>query len=439
MVQETTIDAINMDTKHAPRDTNTSMTSIDLQAYLQTLCLAVFLVGLINRTIITTTIPKIANEFNSLDDIGWYGSAYLLTSCSFQLMYGKMYSYISVKWTFLGAIGLFEAGSALCGAAQNSDMLIIGRALAGLGCAGIISGALVIISLSLPMHKRPIYTGLISAVNGVARVLDLYLGVCLQKKSHGGRWCFCINLPIGAVTLLVITFPFTDPPNKKAAAMTPAERRRQFDLFGTIFFVPAIGSWRVILLFVMARCLATLCLGAAFLLITYFLPLWFQAIKNTTATGPGVDYLPTAISVTFTSISAGFVTTAIGYYVPLMLGSSVSMSIGAGLMTTFTTSTSTDLWIGTQILFGAGAGMGIQQPMMAVQAVLSPIDIPIGITAIIFAQALGGAVFLSIGQSIFQNKLVQNLVELVPALDLEVVTENGAWGLRAKVESLGSQ
>lgn len=83
--------------------------------------------------------------------------------------------------------------------------------------------------------------------------------------------------------------------------------------------------------------------------------------------------------------------------------------------------------------------MGIQQPMMAVQAVLSPIDIPIGITAIIFAQALGGAVFLSIGQSIFQNKLVQNLVELVPALDLEVVTENGAWGLRAKVESLGSQ
>lgn len=59
-------------------------------------------------------------------------------------MYGKMYSYVSVKWTFLGAIALFEAGSALCGASPSSKALIIGRALAGLGCAGIISGALVV-------------------------------------------------------------------------------------------------------------------------------------------------------------------------------------------------------------------------------------------------------------------------------------------------------
>ncbi|KUJ18026.1 MFS general substrate transporter [Mollisia scopiformis] len=449
------------------------------------LCLAVFLVGL-DRTIITTAIPKITNEFNSLSDIGWYGSAYLLTSCSFQLMYGKMYSYISVKWTFLGAIALFEGGSALCGAAPSSKALIIGRALAGFGCAGIISGALVIISLSIPMHKRPIYTGLIGAVNGVASVVGPLLGGVFTDKVSW-RWCFYINLPIGAVTLIVITLLFTDPPNEKTAAMTAAERRRQFDLFGTIFFVPAIvclllalqwggeqypwGSWRIILLFVMFALLSTIwgiiqwkkgalatlpphiisqrsvafgvwstfCLGAAFLLVTYFLPLWFQAIKNTSATGSGVDYLPTAVSVTFTSIGAGFVTTAIGYYVPLMLGSSVLMSVGAGLMTIFTPTTSTGLWIGTQILFGAGAGMGIQQPMMAVQAVLNPIDIPVGITAIIFAQALGGAVFLSIGQSVFQNKLVIKLKEWVPGLDPEIVIANGAWGLRKKVESLGIQ
>ncbi|KAE8441497.1 hypothetical protein EG329_004885 [Mollisiaceae sp. DMI_Dod_QoI] len=449
------------------------------------LCLAVFLVGL-DRTIISTAIPKITHEFNSLSDIGWYGSAYLLTSCSFQLMYGKMYSYVSVKWTFLGAIALFEVGSVLCGAAPSSDVLIVGRAVAGLGCAGIISGALVIISLSIPMHKRPIFTGLIGAVNGVASVIGPLLGGVFTDKVSW-RWCFYINLPIGAMTLLVITFLFTNPPNENAASMTSTERRRQFDLFGTIFFVPAIfclllalqyggsqypwSSWRVILLLVMFVILSTIwgiiqwkkgtlatlpphiisqrsvafgvwstfCLGAASLLVTYFLPLWFQAIKDTSALVSGVDYLPTAASITFTSIGAGFVTTAIGYYVPLMFFSSTLMSIGAGLLCTFTPTSSTALWVCTQILFGAGVGSGIQQPMMAVQAVLSPIDIPIGITAIIFAQALGGAVFLSIGQSVFQNKLVVELKELVPGLDPQIVIENGAWGLRSKVQSLGSQ
>lgn len=83
--------------------------------------------------------------------------------------------------------------------------------------------------------------------------------------------------------------------------------------------------------------------------------------------------------------------------------------------------------------------MGIQQPMMAVQAVLSPIDIPIGITAIIFAQALGGAVFLSIGQSVFHNKLVLKLEQLVPGLDPQIVIENGAWGLKERIEKVGSQ
>lgn len=52
------------------------------------LCLSVFLVALDN-TIIATAIPKITNEFNSLQDVGWYGSAYLLTTCALQLFFGK--------------------------------------------------------------------------------------------------------------------------------------------------------------------------------------------------------------------------------------------------------------------------------------------------------------------------------------------------------------
>lgn len=83
--------------------------------------------------------------------------------------------------------------------------------------------------------------------------------------------------------------------------------------------------------------------------------------------------------------------------------------------------------------------MGIQQPMMAVQTVLDPVDIPVGIAAIIFAQGLGGAIFLSVGQSVFQNKLLSELLVQVPELDPEIVMSNGAWGLTSAIDKIGAQ
>lgn len=58
-------------------------------------------------------IPQITDDFNSLDDVGWYGSAYLLTCCAFQLQFGKIYTYFPIKITFLTSILLFEVGSAV--------------------------------------------------------------------------------------------------------------------------------------------------------------------------------------------------------------------------------------------------------------------------------------------------------------------------------------
>jgi MFS family permease len=93
-----------------------------------------------DRLIISTAIPQITNEFNSAGDIGWYGTAYLITNCAFQLVFGKLYTFFNVKATFLTSILLFEAGSALCGAAPNSVAFILGRSIAGLGSGGILSG-----------------------------------------------------------------------------------------------------------------------------------------------------------------------------------------------------------------------------------------------------------------------------------------------------------
>lgn len=94
-----------------------------------------------------TAIPQITSEFNSAGNIGWYGTAYLLTNCAFQLVFGKLYTIFSVKATFLTSVVLFEAGSALCGAAPNSVAFILGRAIAGLGSGGILSGVVRFVPL----------------------------------------------------------------------------------------------------------------------------------------------------------------------------------------------------------------------------------------------------------------------------------------------------
>lgn len=111
---------------------------------------------------IATAIPTITAEFSSLPDMGWYGSAYLLTTASLQLLFGKLYTFFSIKWVFLSAVAVFELGSLVCGAARGSAALIAGRAVAGVGGAGIFSGAFTVLAYSVPLEKRPVYTGAIS-------------------------------------------------------------------------------------------------------------------------------------------------------------------------------------------------------------------------------------------------------------------------------------
>src|SRR5277367_673610 len=79
-----------------------------------------------DNTIIATAIPKITSIFNSLGDMGWYGSSYLLTTTALQPSFGRIYTYFNVKYTYVFVLLLFEVGSVLCAVAKNSTMLIIG-------------------------------------------------------------------------------------------------------------------------------------------------------------------------------------------------------------------------------------------------------------------------------------------------------------------------
>ncbi|RDL36683.1 MFS general substrate transporter [Venustampulla echinocandica] len=444
------------------------------------LCLSVFLMALDN-TIIATAIPKITDQFQSLPDVGWYGSAYLLTTASFQLLFGKFYTYFSIKWVYLIAIGIFELGSLICGVAPNSTALILGRAVAGIGSAGIFSGALIIVAYSVPLVKRPMYTGFIGAMYGIASVAGPLLGGVFTDKATW-RWCFFINLPIGAITVVAIMIFFKNPERAAVADLGWKARVQEFDLYGTLAFIPSIVclllalQWggtkypwkdgKIIALFVIFAVLAiafvsiqfwkqdsatvpprimkkrsmwaaawfAFTLGSCFLLLVYYLPIWFQAVKGASAVKSGIMNLPLILTLVIVSILSGAGVTVLGYYAPLMIASTILVSVGVGLLYTLTPESSHSYWIGYQAITGIGIGMGMQQPLIAVQTVLDISEVPIATSVIIFAQTLGGALFVSAGQNVFTNKLAENLAKYAPTLDPKIVLVTGATSIQSAID-----
>ena len=445
------------------------------------LYLSMFLVAL-DRTILATAIPRITDDFQSIDDIGWYISAYLLTACAFILFYGRVYTFYSTKWTFLSGIFLFEIGSAVCGAAPTSIALIIGRAIQGFGSSGIFTGAITIMMQTIPLHKRPLFQGLFGAVFAVASVVGPLMGGAFTDSSATWRWCFYINLPLGAVVMPALIF-FLKLENEEKEQATLKEQFMKLDPVGTFFFLPSIvclllalqwggtahawNSWRIILLLtvfastfvawvviqyftqgttatlparivfqrsVLFGSIQTFFNGACFMTQVYYIPIWFQAIKGSTPLESGIQSIPLIGGLVVLAMICGAGIQKFGYYTPLMWAGGIIMSIASGLIYTWTPETRHPEWIGYQVLFGIGVGLGMQAANLAAQTVLKPKDVPTGTALIFFAQSLGAAVFASVGQNVFLTKFSSQLHLFPPGvLDLERLINVGATEIRNAV------
>jgi MFS family permease len=202
----TDVGAVTTEPESDTQDEGQYPKGIRLAVIALSILLCVFIMAL-DLTIIGTAIPRITDQFHSLADVGWYGSAFFLTTAATQPLWGKIFQFFDLKMMYFVAIFFFELGSLICGVARSSAMLIVGRAIAGIGAAGISSGGYAIIGFSAAPRSRPVFLGLIGLGVMVASVIGPLLGGVFTEHISW-RWCCKSSVPILASILPM--FPVTD-------------------------------------------------------------------------------------------------------------------------------------------------------------------------------------------------------------------------------------
>ncbi|KAF0404946.1 MFS general substrate transporter [Gigaspora margarita] len=408
----------------------------------------------LDQIIISTTLPAIALEFRSLDEIAWIGTAYLLAATAFQPTYGKLSDVFGRKPIFLMTICLLELGLLLCGLSINLTMLIISRVIVGLGGGGIIALAQIIITEIVSINERGKYQGTIGACWGIASIAGPLLGGALTDK-FSWRWAFFVNLPIGAIAFISIFFllHIPNPTGSIWAKFKLIDWWGTFTLvvstillllslnwggskyawnnpiiiillcFGGIgYIIFALVEWKVAKdplapgrLFKNPKTAAYFGLnffnGMGLFSLMYFIPLYFQVVKSESATTSGLELIPYMLGVVSAYIFSGQLisrTTYFSYGLICAFGS-ILMAVGGGLIGTFSLNTSEGEIISYSLITGIGIGLIMQTTILAGQGVVEYKDMAIVTSLLQFYESMGTVFGVAIMGTVFNNVFNSNL------------------------------
>ncbi|KAK0644201.1 major facilitator superfamily domain-containing protein [Cercophora newfieldiana] len=442
----------------------------------------VVMLTMLDASIVSTAIPTITDEFHSLDDIGWYASVYQLASAALQPLTGKIYTKFNVKWAFLVFFAVFEIGSAVCGMANSSMMFIVGRAVAGVGSSGLMNGALTIFSNIVSMERRASLTGSMMGISQLGVVIGPLVGGAFTSFSTW-RWCFYMNLPVGAAVFLALLFVrIPERFEKKKPIEVLKNITKELDLVGFALFTPAMmmlllglqyggsrfawdsppiaglftGSGVLFAIWlawdwycedealipfsmmskrvVWSGSLTQWCNMTGIFSASYFLPLYFQAIKGASPVMSGVYVMASVLSQLVFAGLSGMMVEKVGYILPFAVFAGILAAVSNGLYSTFSVHTTTAAWIGYQILNGIGRGTGMAMPLTAVQTVLNPADLSVAMGILVFFGMLGTAVMVAIANTIFNQSLRVELSRHLPdPAEFREVIAAGATGFRKLV------
>jgi EmrB/QacA subfamily drug resistance transporter len=414
----------------------------------------------LDQSIVGTALPQIVSEFNSLDKLSWVVTAYLLTSTASTPLWGKISDLYGRRPLFQAAIVTFLAGSVLSALAQNIEQLIAFRAVQGLGAGGLMSLAFATIGDVIPPRERGKYMGYFGAVFGLSSVAGPLLGGVLTD-GPGWRWIFWINVPIGAVALVIVTLRLK---------LHHVRRSHKIDYLGAATVAAAVTS---LLLFLswsgpgngwgdgtsIGLLVAAVVLSVAFVLIELrvpepiipmdlfkgrifsgnaafafllgvamfgaliFLPLYFQAVKEMSPTESGLALLPMIVGIFAASIPSGQLMSRTGRYKQYPIISAVM--VAAAMLLFSTIDIGTPYWQLALYMFVMGAGLGLSMQIVVTAAQNSAPRQHMGTatSTMTFFRSMGGAIGTALFGAVLTSRLKDHLADTVPNATQAVVDQ----------------